>query len=232
MTVLASLIIRQVAELLQDPTSIRWPVPDLVRWLNAGQREILMNRPDLFNKTATVACVAGTKQALPADGLKLIDIQRNDATSKRAVRMCNREILDSQMPGWHSLAGAAEIVHFMYDPREPRAFWVYPPATTAAALMVNYSATPTDIAIPADGGDYSGVTGNVSVPDENTNALTDFIMYRAYMKDSEFAGDQTRANTYYTLFANALGIDIKATIAVGPTSRGNPNVAAAAAAGA
>jgi len=223
MAVAAQLLIRQAVELLQDQTSIRWSVPDLVRWLNSGQREILMHRPDIYNKTATVQCVVGTKQSLPTDGVKLIDVQRNDATSKRAVRMCNREILDSQIPGWHSLTAKDEVVHFMYDPREPKAFWVYPPATAAAALMVNYSATPTDLIIPADGSDYSAVTGNVSVPDQNANSLLDFILYRAYMKDSEYAGDPQRSQAYYTLFANALGIDIKGTVAVGPTSRGNPN---------
>nr|WP_182312302.1 DUF6682 family protein [Comamonas testosteroni] len=208
----------------QDTTSIRWPVGEWVRYLNDGQREIMLHRPDAFNKSAVIDCVAGTKQALPADGAKLIDVQRNSTvTSKRAVRICSREILDAQMPNWHNIAGAAEIVHFMYDPREPKAFWVYPPATNTAKLEINYSATPTDIAEPAAGSEYTAVVGNISVADIYANALLDYMLYRGYLKDADYAGNAARAQAHYAAFATALGIELKATLSAAPVSVGNPN---------
>lgn len=111
----------------------------------------------------------------------------------------------------------------MFDEREPKAFWVYPPATVNAALMVNYSATPTDLVPPADGSDYTAVVGNLSVPDQLSNCILDYMLYRCYMKDSEYAGDPARSEAFYVKYANALGIDIKATVAVAPNPRGNPN---------
>ncbi|MFW9595551.1 MAG: DUF6682 family protein, partial [Macromonas sp.] len=44
MAISAQSIIRRAVETLQDPTSIRWPVPELVRYLNDGQREIKLHR--------------------------------------------------------------------------------------------------------------------------------------------------------------------------------------------
>ena len=101
MPIPAQQIIRRCVETLQDTTSIRWPVAELVRYLNDGQREVVLYRPDAMVTNATVTCVAGTKQTLPANGAKLIEVVRNAraAGTKRAVRMVNREILDAQTPG-------------------------------------------------------------------------------------------------------------------------------------
>lgn len=223
MPIPAQSVIRRCVETLQDPTSIRWPVSELVRYLNDGQREVALYRPDSMGTTATVTCVAGTKQSLPTNGAKLIDVVRNVAGAKKAVRLTNREILDAQTPGWHNLAGVSEILHYMYDPRDPRVFYVYPPATTSAQLDIVYAAYPTDITEPIDGSLYSAVVGNIGVPDIYTNALQDYILYRAYTKDSEYAGNAARAQAHYAAFANALGVEIKATVAVGPNPVGNPN---------
>ena len=222
MPIPAQQIIRRCVETLQDTTSIRWPVAELVRYLNDGQREVVLYRPDAMVTNATVTCVAGTKQALPANGAKLIEVIRNSGT-RRAVRLVNREILDAQMPGWHNLTGQNELLHYMYDPRDPRTFYVYPPATTSAQLDIVYAAYPTDIAEPADGALYTAVTGNISLPDIYGNVLQDYILYRAYTKDSEYAGNAQRAQAHYAAFANALGIEIKATVAVAPNPVGNPN---------
>ena len=196
---------------------------ELVRYLNDGQREVALYRPDSMGTTATVTCVAGTKQALPTNGAKLIDVVRNATGTKKAVRLTNREILDAQTPGWHNLPGSVDVLHYMYDPRDPRVFYVYPPATTSAHLDIVYAAYPLDVTEPADGSLYTAVAGNIGVPDIYTNALQDYILYRAYTKDSEYAGNAARAQAHYAAFANALGVEIKATVSVGPNPVGNPN---------
>lgn len=229
MTITAQSVIRRSVETLQDSTSVRWPISELVRYLNDGQREVVLYRPDAMVTNAVVTCVAGTRQTLPSAGAKLIEIVRNVAATsvKKAVRMINREILDAQTPGWHGLTGVVDITHFMYDPRDPKTFYVYPPATTLAQLDVVYAAYPTDIAEPADGTLYGSVTGNISLPDIYGNVLGDYILYRAYSKDSEYAGNAQRAQAHYVAFGNALGIEVKGTTGVMPVSAGNPNRAGA-----
>lgn len=228
MSITAQSIIQRCVDALQDPTSIRWPVAELVRYLNDGQREVVLHRPDAMRKSAAVALVAGTRQTIPSDGLKLIDIVRNTGGTKRAVRQVNREILDAQTPGWHGLTGSTEILHFLFDARDPTAFYVYPPASSSgASVEALYTSAPADVSEPPPGSLYTAVTGNISVPDIYGNVLHDYIMFRAYSKDSEYAGNAARAQAYYALFANSLGIELKATIAVAPTTQDNPNMAAA-----
>lgn len=231
MAIAAQYIIHQVVDILQDPTSVRWPVDELVRYLNTGQREIIIHRPDAMVTNAPVAMVAGTKQAIPAGGAKLIEVVRNSGGNKRAVRLVNREILDAQVPGWHNLTGVTELLHFMFDPRDPKVFYVYPPAAASgASVELVYSALPTDITEPGPGTLWTAVTGDIPIPDLLSNALVDYILYRCYQKDAEYAANGQRSTAYYAAFANALGIEIKATVAVGPATSANPNVPRSAAA--
>jgi hypothetical protein len=218
MPVTAQSIIRRVVETINDTTSVRWPVAELVRYLNDGQREVVTYRPDAMVTNSTVALVAGAKQALPSDGSKLIDIVRNNSVaSKRAIRMTNRMILDSQVPNWHNVTGVTEILHYTYDPRDPRVFYVYPPAAASgAAADIIYSAYPAAITEPADGSTYTAVTGNISVPDLHANALTDYILYRAYSKDTEFAGNAQRATAHFQAFTSAMTVEANATAVTSP----------------
>ena len=229
MPIPAQSVIRRCVETLQDNTSIRWPVSELVRYLNDAQREVILYRPDAAVTNASVPLVTGSRQNLPVGGTKLVEVVRNSAGTKRAVRMVNREVLDAQLPGWHAQTGVTEILHYMYDPREPRVFYVYPPAAaTGAAVDLSYASMPTDIAEPSEGALYTSVTGNLGVPDIYGNAVQDYVLYRAYTKDSEYAGNAARAQAHYGAFANALGVEVKATLAVGPNPVGNPNRAAMA----
>lgn len=221
MSIPAKSIIRRVVDTLQDTTSVRWPIPELVRYLNDGQREIALHRPDSLTARTNINLIAGSTQSLPANGAKLIDIVANNGGG--AVRLVNREILDAQQPGWHQMPGKKHILHFMYDPREPRTFLVYPPSDGTTSLQIVYAIYPQDIAEPAEGSTHNQVLGNISLPDIYANALQDYILYRAYTKDSEYAGNAARAQAHYAALANTLGLEIRATIAVAPTSPGNPN---------
>lgn len=222
MTISASSIVRRATDLLQDQTSIRWPAAELVRWLNDAQRSIVKMRPDALNTTTTMTLAAGTRQDLDVATLtplpaKLIEITRNMAAGsvKRAVTLVPRKILDAQTPGWHAIPGTVDILHYMFDPRDPKTFYVYPPALVTAQLEVMYSAYPTDIAEPADGALYSDVVGNISLPDIFADEILDLMLARAYSKDAE-TGNAARADAYKASAAASLGGEIKATIAVQP----------------
>jgi hypothetical protein len=220
MAISAPSILRRVVETLQDKTSIRWPVAELVRYLNDGQREVVLYRPDSMVTNATLDLdPLNSKQSIPPNGSKLIDVIRNTDGTKRAVRLTTRTILDAQSPDWHSHPNSTnEIHHYMFDPRDPKTFYVYPPAGSNCSVEIVYSSFPTDIQEPADGSLYTAVVGNISLPDIYGNILQDYILYRAYTKDSEYAGNGARAQAHYAAFSAALGIEIKATVAVSPTT--------------
>ena len=56
----------------------------------------------------------------------------------------------------------------------------------------------------------------LSVDDVYANAILDYVLYRSYQKDSEYAGNSQRAIMHYQGFTNSLGIKTQADIAVTP----------------
>lgn len=220
MAVLAKSIIRRVVDLLQDAGASGWSTAELVRWLNDGQREVVVYRPDACTTAAAIPLAAGVRQSLPATAHKLIDIRCNTTGLKSAVTLVNRTELDDINPSWRSMASTTEIAHFMYDQRDPRSFDVYPPAAAGASLDAICASFPVDIAEPADGATWADVAGSIGVGDLFANALVDYVMHRAYSKDDNEAGNAARAVAHYQAFTNALGAEATGTATATPAERG------------
>jgi hypothetical protein len=207
-TITAQAIISKAQTILQDTTGIRWPTTELLGWINDGQREIVMLRPDAYTKISTFALTAGTKQAIPSDGVMLIEVIRNMGTNgttpSGAIRKVPRQILDGQVPGWHSATAAATVQHYTVEDRAPKNFYVYPPSLGTTQVEVLYSAAPPDVA---------SASNVISVDDIYSTVLLDYLMYRAYSKDTEYAGNADRAALARKAFENAMGLKAAADAA-------------------
>ena len=219
----ASIILDQVTDILQDKTNIRWTEAELIRSLNDGQRAIVLLRPDSSAQNAAIQLVAGSKQSIPSTGLRLLDIVRNMGTNGaiagRAVRIVQREVLDAQIPDWHTQTGTV-VKHYMLDNRDPRRFYVYPavPANASVFLELVYSSNPRDVASSTD---------MVSVDDIYAPALVNYVVFRAYSKDAEYTADGSAAQLHYTAFMKLLGDKTSADSMMAPQANStmfNPNI--------
>ena len=206
MAVSVQSVIDRVQTTLQDTTGVRWPVVgELVLWINDAQREIALLKPDASAKNTTITLVDGTKQDIPSDGNRLLRAVRNmsaasGGTGKRSVRLVQREVLDAQTPDWHDplVSGDAAhtniVKHYIYDEQNPRNFYVYPGVSGDAYLEIIYSANPSTVAQ----GD------NLDIPDIYANAVMNYVLYMAYMKDAEYAGNNQRAASHFQIFTTSV----------------------------
>lgn len=229
----ASALFYRVSRILQDETNVRWPLTELVDWANDGLREIVLQKPNAKSQTVILPLQEGTYQQLPATYMSLLRVIRNllsAATSPRqggrVVRVVNREILDSQRAYWHDTSvtpPTKEVKHVSFDVADPLAFYVFPPNNGTGYVEATVAVVPTPIplAVP-DPEDLSGYTVNVDIPDVYQNALADYILYRAYSKDAQFAGNSARAAAHYQAFANSLQIKVSVE------AMANPNITARA----
>lgn len=221
-TITAQSVVDKVQVILQDTTGVRWPDSELLDWLNDGQREIVLYKPNAFIKNLAVRMAGGTKQSLPADGVQLIDVVRNMGTNGttpgRAVRITMREVLDSQLPDWHSETPSSVVKHYVYSLFDPKNFYVYPPQPAAGQGYIElvYGASPTDTTLG----------GTITLDDIYQNVLVDYILYRAYSKDTEYAADQNRAATHQNAYIAALTGKAKVELGANPnsTAPANPNI--------
>lgn len=214
-------LVSKAQTLLQDTTQVRWPVLELQGWLNDSYREAVNLRPDANTQTGEYVCTAGARQVLTstfANALRLIEVVRNTATTsaKGAVRIVNRRMLDDQRRNWYAETQTVDIQHYMFDPRLPKEFLVYPPATTAARLEVIYSSVPTAHTLTEAQLINTATTEVIRLDDSYANALLDYMLYRAYSKDAEYAANANRAVAHYQAFQNALGASAQANAASQP----------------
>lgn len=219
-TVTVASVIDKTQVILQDTTGIRWPDEELLGWLNDGQREIVLYKPNTFVRNTSVRLSTGTKQGLPADGVQLIDVVRNmgtnGSTAGRAIRITMREILDSQIPNWHTETPDNEVKHYMYSMLDPKNFYVYPPNTGNGYVELVYGAAPTDATL----------NSTITLDDIYQTILVDYILYRAYSKDTEFAADVNRASSHQQAYLTALTGKAKVEIGANPNAMApaNPNI--------
>lgn len=215
-------IITRADVILQD-NNVRWPLSELLYWLNDAYRAIVMQRPDANMKSGTFTCAAGTRQVLTKAGgggfpeaLRLRSVVRNLAggSNGRAVRLIQQAVLDDQRPGWHRETGSLDVQHYVYDPLNPTEFMVYPPATASTQLEVVYSSVPTQHVIAE--GSIKTSTEVIKLPDIYVNPILDYILYRAYAKDSEYAANAQRAGGHFQAYSAALGAGVQADAATSP----------------
>lgn len=206
-------VIDKAEQILQDPTNVRWGQQELLDYLNDGQREIVLFRPDAKTNNESFTLAESSKQTLPSSALRLIDIYKNISPETNPITLIERKILDDQIDDWYNQSSTF-VEHYVYNPIDPKNFYVYPyPSTSGNTIEIVYSASPSDITIS----NFSTDTDTIELDDVYANAILDYILYRAYQKDTEYAGDLQKSANYFNTFQNALGI--KQQVDAGSTPR-------------
>jgi hypothetical protein len=217
-TIAAQSIVDRARHILQDTTSggTRWLDDELMKWLNDAQREIVLLKPNAFSSVEGLTLESGSRQDITAEGLLLLSVVRN--VDGRAVRRVDRNILDSENPDWHETTAQSSVEHYVFDEDAPTVFWVYPPNTGTGQVEVIVSKAPVDVA---------AIGSVITLNDIYMNVILDYMLYRAYSKDTDYAGNTQRAGTHYSAFNNSLGVKLQGEQASSP----NQNVRTSRAAG-
>jgi hypothetical protein len=228
-TIKVTEVLSRVEAILQD-SNVRWPRLELQKWLNESYLSIVLLRPDANAKCATFTCAAGTKQSLTASSggfptaLRLLDISRNvlAASDRKVVRVVARSVLDDQRPSWHTETQTNNIQHYTHDPRNPKEFYVYPPALATAQLEVIYTDAPgVHTLTQAQLHPTTGSAEVIKLDDIYLSPLTDWILYRAYSKDAEYGANEQRAGAAFQVFNAAIGTKTQVDAASSPSTGGS-----------
>lgn len=195
MTVPVADIIDSVQTLLLDEDGVRWPVGELVEWLNEAVRETIRYVPDAGIITDDLTLVTGSRQTLPTDGLRLVDVICN-TTGGEAIRLMDRAVLDVYRPEWRTETGTL-VEGFTFDAADPKKFEVFPGLDPLADITIVYQAIPAEV----------DIDGNLPIDDIYQASTANYIMARAYLKDSEdSSADIQRAQAFYASFFQSLGV--------------------------
>lgn len=215
MSINAAATLSRAMTILQDETGVRWPLAELRQWFNDALREITLLKPTAASSSVVVALDPGTYQKLPARFTRVLRVTRNLRAQQdsprlggRPIRTVDRDMLDSQAPDWHDerrMRRAREVRNACVDDAEPTAFWVYPGNDGKGFVEVVASKIPDGIPAPAQHlDDLASYAATIELQDIYSNVLLDYVLYRAFSKEAQFAGSAQRAAAYYQQFVGAL----------------------------
>lgn len=183
-------VVNRASEIVQDTTHVRWPLAEKLGYITDAVREICLYKPDACAKTVTHPLAAGVRQTLPADCFALIAVLSNG--NGEAVRPTARAQMDAIAPGWQTGAASATVRHWMFDPQDQNQILVYPPqpSVSPGSLVITYAAAPSEA--------IAG--GSLTIKDVWLPVIVNYVLFRLYSKDAEYAGNAQLATAYYQAF--------------------------------
>ncbi len=221
-------LLTRAAIILQDDDHVRWPLPELVKWLNDALHAVVLAKPSASSLSVALSLIAGTLQSLTnASHLALLRIPRNLVAAGppriggRIIRPTTREVLDASQPSWHDpteVPYKKEVRQYVYDEASPREFYVYPGNLGTGLIEAVVSVLPTQLAASGDPDTIGSYATELGLPEPWAVALLDFVLYRAFAKD-DVAADVSRSRLHYQAFASAVGVKVQAEGQNSPNAR-------------
>lgn len=182
-------LIDRISRDLIDLRNVRWSRPELIDFMNDAIAAIVIRRPDLSRATAVVATSSNTV-ALPTDAYQILAVNHIDNVAATFVSI-NK--LNQLYPEWRTTVGAP--VCWTRNELDETTLFLYPSPLEQVNVEVVYSrtlkVTDESAAFPLSEV-YEGV-------------VADFVMYRAYNKDSLNPAEGQKAQLHLQAFATALG---------------------------
>ena len=208
-----SQIFTRVSRILSDETNVRWTSAELLDLLNAGQRTIALIKPNVNASTQNISLVAGTKQSLPVNIITLDEIVRNinpDNSAGPAILPIQKVLLDNSFPGWHTYTPNSIVLFYCFDLKDPTQFWVFPPQPS----NTNQKVEAIIETLPAN---LTAASSVISLDDIYEPPLTEYILYRCFLKDSEYGSlNYQRAMGHYQTMMELLNLKGTAEKMEGP----------------
>lgn len=213
-TRLASALIAQISETVQDESNVVWTEAQALEWLNDAQLVIASVRPDASISNNVVTLVPGTKQTIT--GLRLMSVVRNMGTDGltpgKATRLVERGIKDDFEPDWHTETAAVSVKEYIFDERTPKIYYVSPPvhATTVVQIEIIEAVSPASIATAAT---------VISLDDIYSPAMIEWAVYRCLAREAEETPNIQRAAMHFQQFFSLLGAKLNPDMAISPKVR-------------
>jgi hypothetical protein len=215
---LCSVILQNVNFVLDDPNDVKYSLTQKIAAINSALQALVSYRPDAASYTTMMLLVAGTRQTIPSDGVRLLKVIRNRGQSGlsdagRAIRKADMLVQDALIPDWHETTGQTVIDEYFYDSITPKDFYVYPPAPVSPVIGVDISYVRVLPTITAG-------SDTLPVDDYFAPALQEWMLYSLWCGDDEQNPNYAAARSHQQTFFQLLQIKASSDGAVNPKSKG------------
>ena len=210
-------IIKNVNYALNDVNNVKLSLQQKLDALNEALQALVSYRPDAASYTAMMLLVAGTRQTLPSDGVRLLKAIRNRGVSGlsdagKVIRKADMLVQDAIDPDWHTTTGQTTIDEYYYDSITPKEFYVYPPVAVSPTIGIDISYVRVLPTITAGSDTFP-------VDDYFAPAVQEWMLYSLWCGDDQnpnYADARSHLSTFFQL----LQIKASSDGAVNPKSKG------------
>lgn len=194
MATIAQTILNDARRVLQDESNVaeRWKDATLLAGLIEAERAIVHLRHDAYTEALAFQSAGTTQNELPAGSVAVIDVRRNLGTAGtspgRMIRRTALEWMDMADPDWHVAAPAEEAMQWMFDDRDARRFYLWPP-------VVGYVEVIHSVLPPVLEDDDPINLEDIYVP-----ALRAYVVYYAFAQDTDNSTNDALATKWFEQF--------------------------------
>lgn len=167
-----------------DESGVQVTDEDIIRWINSGMRQIVLQNESLLEKTSTANSVALQQvYSLPVDLLNLKGIQYRESltTSYYVLKGYELTKFNQYIDGWdESSSNQTNGVPFCYTVNEGQII-VHPTPDTAitAAFKIYYNRSPVEVVTAAD---------TPELPILYHESIVKYCLQQAYELDEDWDG--------------------------------------------
>lgn len=187
---------------------VRWTVPELAEYLTGAIAQVAALKPTLFTVFTPIRLAPGVVQSVPAEYTELIDIVYNlNADGTQGEPVSPGSFTAARALGRTSCAvtrsGEYEVRSYSVHPENDTFFYVDPPAPQVSPMPAVWALVrlaPTVVTAATD----AVVMANTT-PETYREALKDWMLYRAFSKDSESSDSFQKAQAHYKAFMQFVG---------------------------
>lgn len=208
----ASQVIQDASVTLMDLTFTRWKLPELLDYVNEAVEQITTMKPNVMTAQVVMDLAPGARQRIPAGNTVLIRVVHNTAvgTNQRSITaLPNSDLLDMFFPNWRNNAQfpRAQIVeHVIPNPSDLTYFDVVPPNDGTGQVLIETSQKPARLARTGTGPHVlQQYRVTVPLPDIYQTAILNYVLFRAFSKDSGTPAGAQRAVGYMQAFKDIIG---------------------------
>lgn len=207
-------ILDQVSTALSDEERVHWSRGELLTYFNEALREIAGLRPDTFVKRATLKLTTGAVQTLPAPYLDVVMVNGNmdeNGNAKAQVLTKTQSTAGDRLGGKYSCASATSydgVQSYEIVSASHGYFKVEPPVPKGVTARID---AMVYVPPPEFTEDQIGQK-NCVVPCMYDAQIVDWIMKRAYEKDTESQWSRDRAAYHFSAFRLGMNADYRAAL--------------------
>ncbi len=171
-----------------DESGVQVTDADILRWINDGQRQIVMQNETLLEKTSTADSVANQQSyTLPVDLLILKGIQYKGSNETQYFPLKGYSLseFNEAIRGWDEATVQSTGTPFCYTvySNEIKLFPI-PNASITAALKIYYNRIPTDVTLGTDAPD---------LPFLYHEMIVNYCLQQAYEMDEDWDASNNKA---------------------------------------